>query len=39
MVQRQGAAPNDGNKAFSTSQQKASLENGRKSSSSDRESQ
>ncbi|XP_066376097.1 protein ENHANCED DISEASE RESISTANCE 2-like [Miscanthus floridulus] len=37
--QRQGVAPNDGNKAFSTSQEKASLENGRKSSSSDRESQ
>ncbi|XP_066387748.1 protein ENHANCED DISEASE RESISTANCE 2-like [Miscanthus floridulus] len=37
--QQQGVAPSDGNKAFSTSQQKASLENGRKSSSSDRESQ
>ncbi|CAD6212232.1 unnamed protein product [Miscanthus lutarioriparius] len=37
--QQQGVAPSDGNKTFSTSQQKASLENGRKSSSSDRESQ
>uniref|UniRef100_A0A804PCC1 Protein ENHANCED DISEASE RESISTANCE 2 n=1 Tax=Zea mays TaxID=4577 RepID=A0A804PCC1_MAIZE len=37
--QRQGVALSDGNKAFSTSQQEASLENGRKSSSSDHESQ
>lgn len=37
--QQQGVAPSDGNKAFSSSQQKASLENGRKSSSSDHESQ
>jgi hypothetical protein len=39
MVQQQGAAQSDGNKAFSSSQQKATLENGRKSSSSDHESQ
>jgi hypothetical protein len=37
--QQQGAAQIDGNRAISSSQQKASLENGRKSSSSDHESQ
>ncbi|CAN6324421.1 unnamed protein product [Urochloa humidicola] len=37
--QQQGAAQSDGNRAFSSLQQKASLENGRKSSSSDHESQ
>ncbi|CAL4915822.1 unnamed protein product [Urochloa decumbens] len=37
--QQQGAAHSDGDRVFSSSQQKASLENGRKSSSSDHESQ
>ncbi|CAN6299978.1 unnamed protein product [Urochloa humidicola] len=37
--QQQGAAQSDGNRVFTSSQQKASLENGRKSSSSDHESQ
>ncbi|OEL13668.1 Protein ENHANCED DISEASE RESISTANCE 2 [Dichanthelium oligosanthes] len=37
--QQQGVAQSDGNRAFISSQQKASLENGRKSSSSDHESQ
>ncbi|GJN20248.1 hypothetical protein PR202_gb07601 [Eleusine coracana subsp. coracana] len=37
--QQQGAVPADGNRAFTSSQQKVGLENGRKSSSSDHESQ
>ncbi|KAF8728241.1 hypothetical protein HU200_018833 [Digitaria exilis] len=37
--QQQGATQTDGNRVFSSSQQKANIENGRKSSSSDHESQ